>query len=245
MTMRFPQPGLAVAAALLLAAAAPAAEPIATGHQDLQFNFAPATGWSLSVFDHDTALVHAPPAIWFDVSAAAEGTVPAGAQWAFLGQAAGEPLWILPQVQDAALPWLGTSTEATATGVLANNDMRLALTAASGPGQFSLFTVSGLGTLSVLMATSDGLSAADAINTRANRHAHYNWAFTEPGTYFLTFQASGTPVGGGAPVLSDPATLEFRVVPEPAAPVLLAAGLLLLRRVTGRSSSLRNTNPKT
>ncbi|MFN0069160.1 MAG: choice-of-anchor M domain-containing protein [Limisphaerales bacterium] len=219
--------------------------PITEGHQDLRFNFAPATDWSLGVFDHDTATEHSPPTVWFDVSAGAEAVVPAGAQWGFLGQAAGEPLWILPQVQDPDLPWLGTSTEGTAAGVLQNNDMRLTLTAAAGPGAFSLFTVSAFGTPNAVMTTSDGLSAADAINTRANRHAHYNWAFTEPGTYLLTFQASGTPVGAASPLFSDAVTLEFRVVPEPSAPLLLAAGLLAWRWAAGVSSSSRNTNPKT
>jgi surface-anchored protein len=235
-------------AVVLLTCPAPraAAEALADGHLDFRFNFAAGPGWRLSIFNHETATEHAPSAVWFEASDVAETTVPDGAQWSFLGKAAGEPLWILPQVQDAALPWLGTSTEATASGVLLNNDMQLTLTAASGPGQFSLFTISGLGTLSVLMATSDGLSAADTISTKANRHAHYNWAFTEPGTYLLTFQASGTPAGGGPAVPSEPATLEFRVVPEPAAPLLLAAGLLAmrLRRGAGHSPSSRNTNLK-
>ncbi|MFN0069162.1 MAG: choice-of-anchor M domain-containing protein [Limisphaerales bacterium] len=234
---------LLLAAGLLAPVTPTLAAVISDGHQDIRFNYAAATGWSTAVYDHDTDIAHPPGDVVFDVSSGAELTRPAGSQWDFTGAAAGATIWVLPQVQDTSLPWLGTSTEQTAAGgaVFVSNNMKLTLTGYSGPGAFSLFTVSPFGVPTALMATADGLSDADAINTKANAHAHYNWVFTEPGNYSLILQASGAlvPALGGGLTSSDPFSVNFTVVPEPGAYaaifglLALGAGWLKHRRRRG------------
>lgn len=228
-----------VLAAGLLAPLTPALASviISDGHQDIRVNYAVGTGWTTAVYDHPpVGATHPTGDVVFDVSSGAEATRPAGSQWDFLGMPAGDPVWILPQVQDPSLPWLGTSTEQTANGIFTGNDMKLALTAVSGPGVVSLFQSDAFGNPLVRFATADGLSAADAINTKANTHAHYNWTFSEPGDYTLTIQASGTLVAGlgGGLTSSDSFDVNFTVVPEPGAYALafgaLALGGIWMRR---------------
>jgi len=226
-----------------LSAALPSAMAVvfADGHQDIRFNYAAGTGWSTAIYDHETGIVHTPEDVLFEVGAAAENERPAGGQWDFTGAAAGDTIWLLPQTQTLGLPWIGISTQQTAGGgaVFVNNDMKLTLTGFSGPGDFSTYTVGSLGGINVLMATSDGLSAADAIGIKANSHAHYSYVFSQPGDYTLTFQASGTLVAGlgGGLTTSEPFDVNFTVVPEPGAYAtalgLLALGGALLRRRRG------------
>ncbi|MCC5845044.1 MAG: choice-of-anchor M domain-containing protein [Verrucomicrobia bacterium] len=108
-----------------------------------------------------------------------------GSQWNFLGVGAGEPFYAFPSggIPDT-LPYLGFSTEHPSVG--AYEDFRITLTAMTGPqgGVFSLYT----GASNVFMNTLNGISPEeDYIDLQVGDHAHYNWAFSLPGTYDLTF----------------------------------------------------------
>lgn len=121
-------------------------------------------------------------------------SIPAGASSSFLGRA-GDPVWILPQVQDDFLLWPGWSTEevpieATKAGV----DWRL--TDITGPGEFLLFQEDSFGEPTVLFNTRDGISGADSLNIPKNTHAHGSWAFTAEGTYCLAFERSAALASG-------------------------------------------------
>jgi surface-anchored protein/MYXO-CTERM domain-containing protein len=95
-------------------------------------------------------------------------------------------------------------------------------------GQFSLARVS-LGVPTFYMATLGGIDAGDSYGLAAGGHAHFDWYFTQPGTYALTFNIAATHVTDGAKAAS--ATYTFEVVPEPSAALLAAlAGLAGLRR---------------
>lgn len=156
---------------------------------------------------------------------------PAGAQWDFIGVSAGTPIWFLPQTEDPAKPWLGIASEELTPGDW-TGPLTITLTAASGPGDFSLYDTDTFGSPSVRMATGDGLSSADSISHTPGNHYHGNYTFTEPGIYALTFQIAGTHAVDG-PVSAN-ATYTFGVtqVPEPgsAALGLLTAALLVLPR---------------
>lgn len=155
---------------------------------------------------------------------------PAGAAWDFTGTTAGSPLWYVGQTQDVNKPWTGISTESVTSAQFSN--IRYELTAFSGPGQMSVTTTGVFGGNTVFYHTSNGLSAADAINVPAGTHAHYNWYFTQPGIYTFDLTVTGTrtaAAGGGTVSASD--TFTFHVaVPEPTSLGLMAPGAALLFR---------------
>jgi surface-anchored protein len=116
-----------------------------------------------------------------------------------------------------------------------STDFTITLTGISGSGViaggfFSLYTTDSFGDPVVSMASSDGISAADKTTLAAGGHAHYNFAFTQPGIYEVAFNITGTHAVDGAK--SADATYKFEVVPEPTSLALLAlgGGVLLLRR---------------
>lgn len=170
-----------------------------------------------------------------EVGPAAQTTVPANPLFAFLG-APGDTVYLLPTVENPALPFLGLAAEEIESGLFQGDTLTLSLTGASGPGEFALFAVDAFGTPTVLMNTRDGVDASDRAALRAGSHGHANWAFSAPGDYDLTFVASGTLEGGG-PLSSEPGTFRFTVVPEPSPAALLALGTLLL---LGRVRRLRH-----
>ncbi len=80
----------------------------------------------------------------------AHSTVPANPQFSFLGTA-GSSVWVLPQVQDPALLFLGFGTEELEIGVFVNNevDFEAAGTLVDG----NVFTASGPITRTFSVAT--------------------------------------------------------------------------------------------
>src|SRR5687768_7175822 len=67
-----------------------------------------------------------PADVTFQVMPGAETTVPDLPSFAFLG-APGSRIWMLPQVQDAALLWPGWNTSKVRAGVLAGNKITISL----------------------------------------------------------------------------------------------------------------------
>lgn len=146
----------------------------------------------------------------------------------FLGTTTGDPLWILPEVEQAGLPFLGIGTDELSA---AFTSVDLTLTGFNGPGEFALWQDGG-GTPNVFLQTNGGL--AGSLNLLPGGHGHYNWGFTAEGIYEVEFTATGNLAAGGTQ--SDTATYTFAVgtstvVPEPSSALLGAlGGLFLLRR---------------
>lgn len=154
----------------------------------------------------------------------------AGSAWDFIGVGSGETFYLFPQSSNPTVPFLGIGTEELTPADWSTN-ITLTLTGATGPGEFSLYTES-LGTPTIYMSTFDGgITGADAVSVPADSHTHYNWAFTEVGSYDLTFQITGTHVTDGAKTAN--ATYTFSVVPEPASAGFLM-GITGLLYVLGR-----------
>lgn len=118
----------------------------------------------------------------------------------------GSPLWLFPQGNILGTPFLGVRAvmnpgifqafflgnySASATGSIG---LRLVSMTGTGPeagGRFALWESDGSGLLFYL-DTSNGITSADSIPTLPpNAHSHFNWGFSKPGSYNLTFEAVG------------------------------------------------------
>jgi surface-anchored protein len=180
---------------------------LTSGHVDvIDVDYA---GGALTVSVLDNYGTELPPAdVTFQVPAAAKVTVPAGAAWSFLGT--GGQAWVLPQSNTAGLLWAGWNTTEVPSGQLQNNRVTFNLTSVSGPGGFSVYTVSG-GAPTVLFDSGNGLP--DSLNVNRNTHAHPNWGFDAAGTYAVTFTVTARLASTGATITSGPQTFTFEVLP--------------------------------
>jgi surface-anchored protein len=119
--------------------------------------------------------------------------VPDDARYSFLGTA-GDPIWILPEVQDPNLLWPGFGLQAVPSEVFAEDDVEIRLVGMEGPGHFFLYQADALGDPIVSFSTRDGL---DLLSLKAGDHLHVSWGFTEPGHYHVSLQAVAQLAGGG------------------------------------------------
>ena len=143
----------------------------------------------------------------------------------------GTSYYVFPATESPTVPFIGFGTEelnpADWTGSLT-----LSLTGASGPGDFILFHQDPIGGLATLMDSSDGFSTIDNILLAPDSHTHYTWAFSQTGSYDLTFEVTGDHVSDG--FQSASATYSVSVVPEPSTAGILLGAAALALTVAGR-----------
>lgn len=143
----------------------------------------------------------------------AKVNIPANANYAFLG-AAGSPVWILPQSQNTALPYLGLSAEDIPNGIF--DAMQLEVVSVEGPGNFFAWSVSGVGQPpTVKMIVTNGV-VAPSFNHAAvfiGSHEHNNWAFSTNGLYRVTFRANGQFIGDTTNTLGRDVAWAFQILP--------------------------------
>ncbi len=125
----------------------------------------------------------------------AETVVPDDPAFAFLG-GPGDPLWILPEIQQPGLLWPGWSTEELPLEA-APDGVDWTLRGVDGPGDLILMmSVGGLGEERVVFGSRDGVTAEDTTRIPPNTHAHGSWVFTAEGQYCLDFAQTAIDVTG-------------------------------------------------
>ncbi len=137
--------------------------------------------------------------------------VPAGAAWNFIG-GPGRYIFVLPQSEVNGLPFIGLNTEELNPELFASAPT-LRLAEVHGPGHFFLYQVDAFGQ-PVLHINSAEPVRDNRITLPLGTHIHYNWGFSEPGEYALTFEIGAT-LAGGTPVTSDSQIVYFRTVGLP------------------------------
>lgn len=146
--------------------------------------------------------------------AAAKVSIPANANYAFLG-AAGAPVWILPQSQNTSLPYLGISAEDIPTGIF-TDPMQLEVVSVEGPGNFFAWSVSGAGQPpTVKFIATNGVVAPgfDHADVFIGSHEHNNWAFSTNGLYRVTFRANGQFLGEPTNTVGRDVAWSFQILP--------------------------------
>ncbi|ABP54487.1 choice-of-anchor M domain-containing protein [Salinispora tropica] len=212
-----PRCALAVLVALTTAPAAAAAkeptpglsqsiaadQPLATGRAELgagHIDLGPRyvnDRWTLLIHDGTQA-----QPVWRDpdetvlrVSDAALQTVPDDPAYAFLGVDAGKQVYVVPQVQNPDVVWLGWNTQDPRVMQSIDRGVTLSLLGVDGPGTLTTYLQSGN------FAAPEPLwrsvePKAQPFWAEVNTHTHANWVFTAPGVYLIAVQVSANLIGG-------------------------------------------------
>ena len=179
-------------------------------------------------------------AVWRDpnqtvlrVSDAAIMTAPDSADYPFLADVAGKPVYVVPQTQNPGVVWLGWNTQDPAVTATIDRGLTMRVGPVSGPGRAWLFLQSGTFGKPLLLADS-GAAPGD-VWIDSGTHVHANWAFSAPGTYTATVTFLGTTTAGEA--VSASTTLRFAVGDAASASEALAMAAPAAASADGASSS--------
>ena len=234
--VQFPRLGLSVfsllVAALLIIVGAPSSVADPSPDPDLAQSVAAHEEWSNEASEISVGHVDLGPrlidgqwraglrhdaesgAVWRDpnqtvlrVNDAAIMTAPDSADYPFLADVAGKPVYVVPQTQNPGVVWLGWNTQDPAVTATIDRGLTMRVGPVSGPGRAWLFLQSGTFGKPLLLADS-GAAPGD-VWIDSGTHVHANWAFSAPGTYTATVTFLGTTTAGEAVAAST--TLRFAV----------------------------------
>jgi hypothetical protein len=154
---------------------------------------------------------------------------PAGSQWNFLGTGAGQPVWVLPQVQNPTVVWPGIGTEEIPDDLFDGDEVFLELIAVRGPGTFSIWGTDLFGDPDVVFGGTG--SVAGPLAVPADSHVHYNWGLSAAGGYEIDFRVFG--FINGTRFESDVTTVfleaqQVQDVPGPASVLVLGLAVVPL-----------------
>ncbi len=179
-------------------------------------------------------------AVWRDpnqtvlrVNDAAIMTAPNSADYPFLADVAGKPVYVVPQTQNPGVVWLGWNTQDPAVTATIDRGLTMRVGPVSGPGRAWLFLQSGTFGKPLLLADS-GAAPGD-VWIDSGTHVHANWAFSAPGTYTATVTFLGTTTAGEA--VSASTTLRFAVGDAASASEALAMAAPAAASADGASAS--------
>jgi putative ABC transporter-associated repeat protein len=205
--------GAVVAVSVLSTPGAALAQPgddrqvIADGHVDMGPRFVDGK-WTVQIKDDRTS-----PPSWRDLSDvvlqvpdAAKAQVPADPAYSFLG-AAGNSVWLLPQVQRPGVLWPGWNTQDPQVASTVSREVTWKLHGVRGPGSFVLFLTGNFGAPQAIFDSTKAFPQETGVEI--NSHVHGNWTFSAAGTYLLDVEMSASANDGKA--LADRRTLRIHV----------------------------------
>ena len=128
-------------------------EKWSNGHGDLSINH-DGSEWSFS-FRHEDAVDDQTAVL----NQNSKKIIPEDSRFNFLGDA-GAPIWIIPQVAQPEILFLGMNAESTAKGVFREDRFNLELTSIHAPGDFFIWKTS-LNVIDVDINSSDGITESD------------------------------------------------------------------------------------
>jgi surface-anchored protein len=183
----------------------------------------------------DLGLEYAPDEAYAFIPLSSTFTRPGGVAWDFTGALDGETLFVAPGTdQTPTVLFLGLGSEEITNGTFQGDSLIFSLGGVTGPGVFSLWQTNGFGAPAAALSSVSGGPTSFSLTTGG--HAHYDWGFTAPGVYELTFTVTGTLVGETTPI-TDTATYSFAVgtaIPEPSSFAALAGLATLVLASTRR-----------
>jgi surface-anchored protein len=196
---------------------------LAREHVDVLVMDRPGTDPRLGIAlrNGDTGAVLDPATTVLEVGEAGRLEVPPGLE---IFGPAGSSLWVLPQSQDPALPYLGISASGISQAAWQPR-FDIQLLRVEGPGHFFAWQFDPFSGLEMRMNSRDGIGPDDVLSPLLGGHEHVNWGFTATGLHRVELKVSGRLAGSTNVVSSDPVTLLFGVTPYslPAAPAVLSA----------------------
>lgn len=193
--------------------AAPGTEAtIDHGHVDLGLLLVDGQAQFLARDDSAATPVWRDPAdVVFDVGDNARLTLPEDKAFSFVGAEPGSQVWVVPQTEQADVPWLGWNTQAPSLTDNVDRGLTMEFLGHQGPGEFSLFLQNG-GFEEPQLLWSTATGATDGFWVDLGTHTHANWVFSEPGIHQVRVRMSGQGAGesAGSDVAAE-ATLTFAV----------------------------------
>ncbi|MFI6784633.1 choice-of-anchor M domain-containing protein [Micromonospora sp. NPDC050276] len=215
-----PTPGLGQSIAADQPLATGRAE-LATGHVDIGPRYVD-NQWTVLIHDGTQArpVWRDPDEALIRVSDAALQTVPDDPAYAFLGVDAGKRVYVVPQVQNQNVIWLGWNTQDPRVMQTIDRGVTLTLLGVRGPGNLTTYLQSGnFAAPQPLWRSAE--PTAQPFWAEVNTHTHANWVFTAPGVYLVAVRASADLINGEA--VSATRTLRFAVGDTTSAEAAFAA----------------------
>ncbi|RLK23852.1 surface-anchored protein [Micromonospora sp. M71_S20] len=203
-----PTPGLGQSIAADQPLATGRAE-LATGHVDVGPRYVD-NRWTLLIHDGTQArpVWRDPDEALLRVSDAALQTVPDDPAYAFLGIDAGKKVYVVPQVQNPDVVWLGWNTQDPRVMQTIDRGVTLTLLGVRGPGSLTTYLQSGnFAPPQPLWRSTE--PKAQPFWAEVNTHTHANWVFSAPGVYLVAVGVSADLINGET--VSATGTLRFAV----------------------------------
>ena len=168
------------------------------GHVDLGLLLVDGQAQFLARDDSAATPVWRDPAdVVFDVGDNAQLTLPEDKAFSFVGAEPGSQVWVVPQTEQADVPWLGWNTQAPSLTDNVDRGLTMEFLGHQGPGEFSLFLQNG-GFEEPQLLWSTATGATDGFWVDLGTHTHANWVFSEPGIHQVRVRMSGQGAGESA-----------------------------------------------
>ncbi len=136
-------------------------------------------------------------------------------QITFFSATPGAPVWILPQSQNTALPYVGISAEDVPDGVF-DGPIRFELISVEGPGNFFAWANSGASQPPIIkFICTNGIVSTqyNVMTPLIGSHEHYNWGFSTNGLYRVTFRCVGQRLGESTNIIGKEVAWAFQILP--------------------------------